>query len=223
MSTLSKFQKFEIETISRDEIHGAPYNPRTITEGAKKRLKRMLKRHGLVSTLVWNRRTGRLVSGHQRLEALDALEGSRDYALHVAVVDVDEREEKALNIQLNNPSMQGEWDTERLTDMAVESELSFDEMGFSEADAEILFGGDSRLADLFHDDEGVVKAKSDLNDIKKHRAEAMEKMRADNSADFYVTVVAQSPEEKSALCRALGVPEYETFVSSDQVFQRLSK
>ena len=39
---LSKYQKFEVEVISRGEIHGADYNPRVISEDARKRLKRML-------------------------------------------------------------------------------------------------------------------------------------------------------------------------------------
>ena len=59
---LSKYQKFEVEVISRGEIHGADYNPRVISEDARKRLKRMLAKHGLVQPLVWNRRTGNLVS-----------------------------------------------------------------------------------------------------------------------------------------------------------------
>ena len=91
---LSKYQKFEVEVISRGEIHGADYNPRVISEDARKRLKRMLAKHGLVQPLVWNRRTGNLVSGHQRLSQLDQLERSQDYDLQVSVVDVDEREEK---------------------------------------------------------------------------------------------------------------------------------
>lgn len=44
--------------------------------------------------LVWNRRTGILVSGHQRLKALDALEGTEDYELTVSVIDVDDLERR---------------------------------------------------------------------------------------------------------------------------------
>lgn len=222
MSTVSKYQKCEIETISREEIKGAPYNPRIISDGAKKRLKKMLRKHGLVSTLVWNRRTGNLVSGHQRLDALDALEGSHDYSLHVAVVDVSEKEEKALNVQMNNPSMQGEWDTDLLADLVANDEISFDELGFSDADAEVLFGGDSRLAELFHDGEDVKEAKSSLADIKQHRAESMEKLKEGNQAGFIVTAVAQDPGEKAALCKALGVPDYEVFIPADLILRKIA-
>ena len=85
----SKYQAYETDTISRDMIKNAPYNPRIMDEGAKKRLKRNIAKHGLVSALTWNKRTGNLVGGHQRLEQLDALEKSKDYELTVCVVDVD--------------------------------------------------------------------------------------------------------------------------------------
>ena len=49
---LSKYQKFEVEVISRGEIHGADYNPRVISEDARKRLKRMLAKHGLVQPAI---------------------------------------------------------------------------------------------------------------------------------------------------------------------------
>ena len=130
---LSKYQKFEVEVISRGEIHGADYNPRVISEDARKRLKRMLAKHGLVQPLVWNRRTGNLVSGHQRLSQLDQLERSQDYDLQVSVVDVDEREEKILNVQLNNPSMQGDWDMDKLNGLAGENGIDPEEFGFPPA------------------------------------------------------------------------------------------
>ena len=50
---------------------GGPYNPRIIGEGAEKRLRAFIKKHGLFGTIIWNERTGNIVSGHQRLKALD--------------------------------------------------------------------------------------------------------------------------------------------------------
>ena len=113
----SKYQAYETETINRSDIKNAPYNPRIMDEDAKKRLRKNIAKHGLVSALTWNKRTGNLVGGHQRLEQLDSLERSKDYELTVCVVDVDEKEEATLNVQLNNPSMQGWWDMDKLADM----------------------------------------------------------------------------------------------------------
>lgn len=211
MSATSKFQKFEMEAIERGQIHGAEYNPRVISEDAKKRLRRMLAKYGLVQPLVWNRRTGNLVAGHQRLSALDTLERSQSYSLQVAVVDLNEREEKILNVQLNNPSMQGDWDMDKLTELALEGDVSPAEMGFSEGDIAVMFGGDERLDELMGDVEGVTEAKNTLREIKEHRAESMSKMQEAQAADFYFTVVCETEAQKKAILKALGVPEWEAF------------
>lgn len=59
--------------------------------------------------LIWNERTGRLVAGHQRLDALVAL--GRPSA-DVVVVDLDPERESALSLALNKIS--GEWDEQLL-------------------------------------------------------------------------------------------------------------
>ena len=92
---------------------------------------------------------------------------------------------------------------------------------FSDADAEVLFGGDSRLADLFHDPEEVTEAKDTLRDIKKDRAEATERMKEAQGAGFIVTAVAQDVAEKEELCRALGLPAYEEFMPASLILRRL--
>ncbi len=84
----------------------AAYNPRTISKRALAGLGESLKRFGLLQPVVWNRRTERVVGGHQRLKAL-AAQGVT--ATDVVVVDLPEAEEKALNLTLNNPAIQGEF------------------------------------------------------------------------------------------------------------------
>lgn len=59
----SKYQSYDTETISRDMIKNAPYNPRIMDEKAKKRLRANIAKHGLVAALTWNKRTGNLVGG----------------------------------------------------------------------------------------------------------------------------------------------------------------
>ena len=71
---ISRFQKFESQDIGREQIQNAPYNPRYIDTAARNKLKEKIKKVGLVETLVWNKQTGNLVSGHQRLSILDELE-----------------------------------------------------------------------------------------------------------------------------------------------------
>lgn len=220
-SQVSRYQKGETRTIARSEIIGAPYNPRVIDEAARKRLMKAIKQDGLIGTLIWNERTGNLVSGHQRLSILDQLEKSQDYALVVTVIDVDERKEKSLNVQMNNQSMQGDWDLDLLANLAADDGIGFDEMGFSEADAQVLFGGDSRLAEMFNDSEGVTEAKDKLKEIKSERKEATERLKKEQSADFMVTLVCSDRDQKVALCKALRIPEYEQFALAADVIRRL--
>ena len=212
---LSKYQKFEVEVISRGEIHGEDYNPRIISEDARKRLKRMLAKHGLVQPLVWNRRTGNLVSGHQRLSQLDQLERSQDYDLQVSVVDVDEREEKILNVQLNNPSMQGDWDMDKLNGLAGENGIDPEEFGFSSGDISVMFESD--MGGAFSDTEEVAETKDTLREIKEHRAESTENMKREASGEFYFTVVCENEGQKKAMLKALGVPHWEAFVHGSQL------
>jgi hypothetical protein len=132
------FQRFVPMEIGRGQIANAPYNPRRITAEARARLKRKIEEVGLVNVLVWNRHTGNLVSGHQRLSILDELEGGTDYRLQVAAVDVDERTEKELNVFLNNAASMGEWDQQALAKLADEFARELDGLGFAPGELDFL-------------------------------------------------------------------------------------
>lgn len=210
---INRFQSFDIMTIHRSEIKNAPYNPRFIVDGAKKRLKKGLRKFGLVETLVWNKRTGNLVSGHQRLSIIDELEKTQDYEITVSVIDVSEKDEMSLNVQLNNPSMMGEFDIDSLVSMA-ESGADIESFGFSESDLDILFG-DSDLADKFTDSSQIEEDKQTLKDIKKDRSEFVEKLKEESSADYYFTVICENSAQREALFRQMGVPFSEDFISAE--------
>jgi ParB-like chromosome segregation protein Spo0J len=112
---MAELQSFVMERMRRSQLKAAAYNPRIIGEAEKRKLRAGLKRHGLVAPITFNRRTGNVVGGHQRLAALDGLEDSPDYELDVAVIDVSEAEEKEINILLNNASAMGDWDLGELS------------------------------------------------------------------------------------------------------------
>ena len=65
--------------------------------------------------LVVNLRTGNLVGGHQRYNVLLDLGHTEAEA---AVVDLDEKQEKLLNVALNR--IEGQWDYEKLQDLFEE-------------------------------------------------------------------------------------------------------
>lgn len=218
---ISKYQVFETEIINRSKIANAPYNPRIMDKGAKKRLKEGIRKHGLVQPIVWNKKTGNIVGGHQRLEQLDALEKRKDYDLTVAVIDVDEREEAAINVQLNNPSMQGDWDFDKLADVAEEFDFSFDDLGFSDFDVDVMFDGDDRFSALFDTPE-TEATKEEIQAIKDAREAGQERLKERNDINWYTIIVFADAKERQEFHRRIGIPEYEDYVSVDQL-ERLGR
>ena len=213
----SKFQAYDTETISRSDIKNAPYNPRIMDAKAKKRLKANIQKHGLVAALTWNKRTGNLVGGHQRLEQLDSLEKNKDYELTVCVVDVDEREEAALNVQLNNPSMQGEWDFDKLAMMSEEFDLDLqDDLGFTESDIDFMFEGDDRFSQLFDTQEGE-NMRGDLEKVKEARKQSVDNLKDRNSIDWYTVIVFENQADRDAFMKEISIPKYEKYITEDQV------
>lgn len=128
-----------IQLIPISEIQRAKYNPRKALkpgDPAYDKLKKAVAQFGLVEPLVWNQRTKNLVGGHQRLSVI---EERGDIAVEVSVVDLNDREEKALNLALNRHS--GEWDFASLADLLTEldaGDLDMEITGFDQAELERL-------------------------------------------------------------------------------------
>lgn len=140
---LSKYVKSENLEVKRSEISLSDYNPRSITDEAKKTLKRGIKKFGLVGGVIVNKRTNMtIVSGHQRVSVMDELQRynaqtkENDYVLRVDVIDVDENQEKELNILLNNPNAQGEWDYDKLREIIPD--IDYKDAGLTDADLNLI-------------------------------------------------------------------------------------
>jgi len=102
------------------ELQPAPYNPRIELpedDPRYRKLKRSIERFGLVEPLLWNQRTGHLIGGHQRLRILKRLNFDE---VPVAVQDLPDDQEMALNVILNNREAQGDWDLPQLTRVLTE-------------------------------------------------------------------------------------------------------
>lgn len=99
----------EIVYLNPVELKPDPGNPRRISKGNRDRLRGILKRHGLLQPLVVNRKSGELVSGHQRRQAAIELKLKE---VPVVFVDLDDAEAHALGIALNSSGAQGEWEPE---------------------------------------------------------------------------------------------------------------
>jgi len=117
-----------VRVIPLTEIKPAPYNPRTISEDALNGLAQSLERFGVVEPIIWNERTKHIVGGHQRFEVLKQ---RGDVEAQVIVVTLDDLEEKALNVTLNNPNVAGHFTDnlqELLTAIKLEDETLLDKL-----------------------------------------------------------------------------------------------
>lgn len=110
-----------IEQKRLSELPGWEKNPRRIGKKEAKTLSASLRKFGLLAVPIYNETTGRLIGGHQRVAALSSLLG--DAVVPVAVVSMDETQEKALNLTLNNTAARGEWILEATRDLLTDFDL----------------------------------------------------------------------------------------------------
>lgn len=88
-----------IEYIAIDQIHGAEYNPRIISDEQFDNLVRSIKEIGFVLPVIVNRRNNTIIAGHQRTKA--ALKASIDTVPCLFCDDIAEGDEVKFN-QLHN-------------------------------------------------------------------------------------------------------------------------
>ena len=113
------------------------------------KLRRSMEEFGYVEPIIWNERTGNVVGGHQRLKVL-LEQGAEE--IEAVVVDLDEKEEKILNVLLNK--VKGRWDIGKLADLleqlneAGEMEVT----GFEEWELQSLLTQYDHIKDLMEED-----------------------------------------------------------------------
>ena len=183
-----------------EDINPAKYNPRLGLQPGDseyEKIKRSIQEFGFVETLVWNKRTGSLVGGHQRLKVLKELGYTE---AKVSVVDLPEEKEKALNLALNK--IQGDWDYERLGELLKELEKDIDLAltGFDMEEIEDVFIRFEMPGEIIEDEtpdppkEPTAKL-GDLWTLGRHRllcgdatvAKDMERLMGGKVADMVLT------------------------------------
>lgn len=113
----------ELISLRISDLNPAPYNPRVALkpgDPAWVKLSRSLEEFSLVQPIVWNRRTGHVVGGHQRLEVM-----KHQGFEHVdcVVVDLPLEKEKALNVALNNSEIASDWDPDKLVSLIADLQV----------------------------------------------------------------------------------------------------
>lgn len=211
--------KCEFINIHRSKINLAEYNPRKISSRNRNNLKKILKKHGLVSLLVWNEKTSNLVSGHQRLSIIDDDKGNLDYNINVLKINVDEKEEKAINVSINNNNAKGEYDFDLLSEL---SENNFDLKNDG-------FFNDYEIKDILNIneylDKEIIEGKNNFipedeffDKKKKMREKRKEVIENDfdlidvSGADYILTVVFDSNNQKKQFLNSINKEINEKYI-----------
>ena len=205
----------ETVEINRSQIKLAGYNPRKITSESKKKLENNLKKFGLMGGIVWNERTGNLVSGHQRISILDKQNGykdddpSTDYKVNVTRVDLSDADEKAQNIFMNNALAQGYFDEDKLKNLMDEISYSNDS-GFSKEEQISIFHDTEML------DEEYEKIAQKVEMTTKMIGE-MHSSRQSESNNNYCVLVFKNRHDKDMLINNLGIAlEDDRFINGQE-------
>ncbi|WP_158260968.1 ParB N-terminal domain-containing protein [Staphylococcus hominis] len=148
-------KKLQIQEMNINDITPADYNPRIAlneNDDEYKKIKNSIEEFGYVDPIIWNKRTGNIVGGHQRYTVLKDLGYEK---VDVSVVDMSEQDEMALNIALNK--VEGDWDKDKLKEVIADLEqdkLMF--TGFDDDEIDSLIN-DVDIEDFFESEETPAK------------------------------------------------------------------
>lgn len=127
------------------DMDRAAYNPRIDLipgDTEYENLRRSITTYGMLIPVIWNKRTNRVVGGHQRLTVL---ENEGETETDVSVVDLDETQEKQLNVALNK--VEGGWDEEKLAELLMELGENATLTGFTQQEIDSLTNDIDSLID----------------------------------------------------------------------------
>jgi len=242
IDNLHFLQDYVVDNIHRSLINEAVYNPRVINDQNYKDLKRSLKKIHLREPLIWNKQTGTLVGGHQRLRIMDEEwerkngAGNRDYKLTVVVLDIPLKEEIELNIAFNNPRLMGDYDIGKMNEILSSDTmptLDFDIAGIKDEDLE-MFGINMDLDNITND--FVESAISDFESIKEQKKEEVtpeakeeriqavkdtKKGQAKNEVDTYVTITFSSQQAKHDFMERIEQEPKQLFIKGELLVKKL--
>jgi len=244
----TRFQKYEQGEIARSQLTEANYNANRMDPHRHRRLGEVLKKHGLVEAITWNRRTGNLVNGHHRIDRIDAMEKGKDYSIGVNIVDVDLETEVRLSLVLNNRALHGQASPDRLVALAPDGEERhfFGEVGYTPIDTENIFLGTEHESIFIVESEvrPAIEALGEAAELarlangeavrdpealerhkKKHKAlrDKMTARDARNDDRHILTIVCMDRAAKQKLCARLSLPKASTMVDEDVILDLLDR
>ena len=202
LKELPSFDKYEVIEVHRSQLVHAEYNPRTMRDEARAKLKRSIERHGMLQPPIWNALSKNIVGGNQRVHILDSLYKSKDYSLKVCRVEMDEVQEKEANVVLNNYYAQGDWDLNKLKELMGTEGLDVMNTGFTDTDVFRLLGEEpfTQRADSTMLDELATRCR----EMQNHYDDLKKSTKKEDNAEFYMVMVFKSMDERDDFCDLIG-------------------
>lgn len=157
----------QIEKRKISDLKYAEYNPRKRLKNGDPeyiKLRNSIEKFGYVEPVIVNERTGNIVGGHQRITVLKDI-GEKE--ADCVIVNLDEQDEKALNIALNKIS--GEWDSVKLEEVLRDlklNEYDVELTGFDLAEIDGLLGLQQELE--AEEDDFDVEAEKPKEAVSKY-------------------------------------------------------
>lgn len=190
--------KDRMKTVKLTDLNPAPYNPNYMDKIQTKKLSNSIDTWGYLDPIIVNKRNMVVIGGHQRLAKLlqkGVIEED------VVFVDLDQNNEKALNLALNK--IRGQFDETKLESLIEDLQLEgFDVelTGFQETELEALFPEEKLpvIDDEYKPEEAEIEPKVEPGDIwilGRHRLlcgdatqdEDMQQLMNNQLADLIIT------------------------------------
>lgn len=187
----------QIQKVNAGQLNPAAYNPRKdLKPGDKEyeKLKRSITEFGYVEPVIWNKTTGNVVGGHQRLKVLLDLGYTE---IDCVVVELEFTREKALNLALNK--IQGAWDETKLTELMADLDAETFDVSFTGFDAEEV----DALLNRFYAKEAV----QDEFDIDKEKENVERRGAITQPGDIWLLGKADGRPPHRLLCGDASRPD----------------
>lgn len=191
-----KIKQSETVTIMRSQINFAPYNPKHHSKEQVQQIVKNFKSIGFLGGIIWNERTGNLVDGHKRIQAMDLVykydgDKSKDYEIKIERTDLDEKQEIEQNIF--QTKSRTDFDDELLRILVPD--IDYQNAGLTDYDLEYLgldLNADT-ANEVLQDVEDFYQPVKDQKEIQK----AVKKELTDDEKIQQVKDVKKNIEERS--------------------------
>lgn len=197
----------EISRIEIGKLKPADYNPRVELKPGDveyEKLKRSFLEFGYVEPIIWNKQTGNVVGGHQRLSVLRDL-GEKQ--VECVIVDLPLVKEKALNIALNK--IQGRWDDEKLAALLTDLDNNAFDVSMTGFDATEI----DELMNQFYSREAI----EDEFDYEEAQSEIKEKGTVSKSGEIWQLgnhrLICGNPTDEKTIAKLLNGKKAQLCVS----------